>query len=98
MRSTKRSHHDRVILSECELRLFIALLKQTGWWTCDEIAEKAALKRRIVHEHLTRWLAFGILERIKLSPEHRWRMGPGAAKQNHYARMADTATRLGWMK
>ena len=94
----KRSYLERSILSEHELRLFCTALEMTGWWTCHEITERSTLKRRIVHQHLTRWLKLGLLERIKLSPDHRWRVAPAASDQPHYTRLAETAKRLGWLE
>lgn len=88
----------RTLVSVHELKLFCVVAREQGWWTSRDIAQKAGVKRRAAHEHLMRWLDFGMVERIEMTPEHQWRVSSEANNASHYKRLESIALRLEWLK
>lgn len=93
-----RNYLNRTLVSEHELKLFIQVVKTKEWWTCAEMSQASGLRRRIVATHLMRWLNFELVERVKITPEHRWKLSPKAETTVHYNKLKATALTLGWLK
>lgn len=84
-------------ISVHESRVFIALLKNGGWMSSNDVASMANVASRTARQHLLKLTRLGLLDQAEVFPGHRYRLSRLAKQRNHsyYGRLVQACEILG---
>ena len=69
-------------ISVHEVRFFLAVIDQEGWFTSAEIAQSSKIAKRTGRAFCNKWVKLGLLDQADVFPSHRYRFSTHAKKRN----------------
>lgn len=78
---------ERAEVSEYEVRIYQLFSGTSGWLTNKEVSQRLSMNGNTVKLHTRRFTSLGLLEKVAVFPEYKYRLSVEAEKKPYFKKL-----------